>query len=656
MKRLALILALLLPLLASAEKRAEDLSSLSYAWRTLPPLGLHEAATIDTTLHNYYLQAVPSDISSAYATTGNYGAEGQNQIYFERPTMTQFFFRDGLRHWLPSEDTHKYYNTRVPMTLLSYNTGGSRDNNQDHLKMIFSGNANEKLQIGANFSYLYSKGMYDNQAAKNLIWGGSASYMGDRWELQAYYNHWNSLNKENGGITDDLYITDPAEVQGGQTSVNVKTIPTRLSAAHTRLVGGELYLNNRYKIGYWKEEQVDDTTTKKTYVPFTCIIWTLKYNQDKHLFYNEDQSEAREFWKNSYLDAASTRDRTGAWSLTNTVGLSLIEGFHKWAKFGLAAYVTHQFRKFNQTADTLAISGDDRPAGLTPYPFATRMKGSVGENLMWVGAQLTKQQGSLLTYEATGEIGFVGPAAGEIKAEGKVNTSFKLFGDTARVSAYGLFRNETAPFFMNHYISNHFAWENDFGKTRRLRFGGEILLGKTGTYLNVGMENVQNLIYFGEDFMPRQNSGSVQVFSAQLVQNFKAGALHWDNRLTYQTSTDESVLSLPKFAVYSNLYLRFKIARVLDVQFGIDCDFYTKYYAPNYQPATASFAVQHDQKIGSYPFMNAYLNMKLKKARFYVLFSHVNQGIVGGTGYFSMPHYPLNPRRFLMGVSVDFAN
>lgn len=69
-----------------------------------------------------------------------------------------------------------------------------------------------------------------------------------------------------------------------------------------------------------------------------------------------------------------------------------------------------------------------------------------------------------------------------------------------------------------------------------------------------------------------------------------------------------------------------------------------------------TFYNQHEIKCGNYPMMNAYVNMKLSRARFFVLFSHVNQGKLGGNNYFSSPHYPLNPRRFLMGVSVDFLN
>jgi hypothetical protein len=208
---------------------------------------------------------------------------------------------------------------------------------------------------------------------------------------------------------------------------------------------------------------------------------------------------------------------------------------------------------------------------------------------------------------------------------------------------------------MKHYVSNHFIWNNDFGKTRRLRVGGKLNIPHTNTYLNVGIENLQNYIYFNENCLPTQHSGSVKVFSASLLQNFEFGALHLDNKLNYQTSSVESVIPLPKFSIYSNLYVLFKVAGVLDVQLGVDCDYYTKYKSVNYQPATMSFYNQKEIEVGNYPFMNLYANMKLDKARFYVMFTHVNQGMTGNN-YFSLPHYPLNPRRFQLGVSVDFTN
>lgn len=631
----------------------------SYAWTTLPPLGLHEEATIDTLLYNYYQKSVPSEVSSAYATTGNLGAEGMNMIFFDREPMSDFFFRDAISAWLPAQGSHKYYNTRIPMTLLSYNMGGGKQDAQDRLKATFSGNAGPRFQFGADVDYIYSKGSYENQAVKDVMWGLSTSYIGDRYELQAFFNHYNNLNKENGGITDDLYILDPAVLQGGSASITPKSIPTRLSAAHTRLKGQEFYMNHRYKIGYWQvtppnDTIPEDTVEHRTYIPVSSFIWTLDYNSGSHVFDNTRTEESSEFWSNFYFDADRTHDRTSYWSLRNTFGVSLLEGFHKYAKAGLAAYITHEVRRYNQEVDPQQI--EVRPEHLTPLPENMPIPGATTENLLWVGAQLTKQKGKLFRYEATGKIGIVGPAAGEFDVSGNINARFKFWKDSVKVTGYGAFSNKTAPFLMNNYISNHFIWHNDFGKIRRFRAGGKLDLALTDTHLDIGVENIQNHIYFNSLGMPAQHGGSVQVFSASIQQNFKVGILHWNNSITYHASSESTVIPLPKLAVYSNLYLLFRVARVLHVQFGVDCDYYTKYNAPIYQPATTAFCNQNDVKVGGYPFCNAYLNMKLKKARFYVMMSHVNQGLFGGNKYFSMPGYPLNPRRFQLGISVDFAN
>lgn len=630
----------------------DTLSRLSYAWKILPPLGLHQPASIDTLVLNYYQKSVPSEVTPAYATTGNLGAEGKTMLFFEQEKMSDFFFADALQAWIPSIKTHKFYNTRRPMTLLSYNTGGGKETTQDRLKMEFSGNANAKTQIGAYLDYIYSKGSYNYQATKDLIWGASGSYIGDKYELQAFLYHYNLLNKENGGITDDLYITDPAEVQGGSSKVDTKTIPTNLSAAHSKFVGTDIYINNRYKVGYYEEEVVEDSVVSRTYIPVSSFIWTFNYKDGKHIFINKAPGEA-DFWENTYLNTTGTDDRTNYRSITNTLGVSLLEGFNKYAKAGLAAYATYQMRKYTQTTDTIDRV-DPLPEGLAPYPV-NKVPHDVSENLLWVGAQLTKQQGSLLRYNATAQFGVSGPVAGDIDINGNLSTRFKFLGDSVTITAYGRFQNEAAPYLMNHYVSNHFIWENDFGKERRFRIGGKLDIPHTNTFLNIGVENLQNYIYFNEKCLPTQHSGSVQVFSASLNQNFKLGILHWDNKLTYQTSSNKNVIPLPDLSVYSNLYIFFKVAGVLDVQLGVDCDYYTKYKGLGYQPATMSFYTQNEVEIGNYPFMNAYANMKLDKARFYVMFSHVNQGMTG-KNYFVLPHYPLNPRKFQIGVSVDFAN
>jgi len=654
-KFLALILLLfLIPSFGYAQKKKKQLAP-SYAWKLIQPLGLRESATIDTTLIDYYRRSIPSYVSNAYATTGNLGAEGMNMIYFERSPMSEFFFLDALSAWLPSESKMRFYNTRIPMTLLSYNFGGTDENAQDHLSMIFSGNANKKVQIGGLLDYIYSRGSYDYQATNDLTWGLSGSYISDRYEFQGYFNHFNFLNKENGGITDDLFITDPAQVQGGSGTFTPKSIPTKLTAAHSKVVGQEFYMNHRYKVGFYKEDSVpnNDTLVIKKYIPVVSFIWTMKYNSAKHIFLNSSASEDKSYWKNTYLSLGETNDRNNYSCISNTFGISLLEGFNKYAKAGLSAFVTHQFRSYSQTAAEVLLE-ETTPEGLDSSPVDV-IPGKKTQNLLYAGAQLTRQSGKILNYEATGRLGLIGPSVGEVYADGRVYTHIPLFKDTVTICGYGHFENRAAPYLMNNYVSNHFIWKNDFGKTRSARFGGIIDIPRTQTRLEAGLENVQNHIYFNADCLPEQHSGSVQIFSATVNQNFKFGILRWHNNITYQTSSNQDVIPLPKLAIYSNLFLWFKVAKVLQVQTGVDCNYYTKYMAVGYQPATMSFYNQKEIECGGFPFMTIYANMKLSKTRFYIMYSHFNDGITKNN-YFSMPHYPLNPARFQLGLSIDFAN
>lgn len=653
MKRILLILLATVTALAAFPAKKQQFPP-AYAWRMMQPLGLREPAPVDTLFEGYAQRSVPSAVSDAWACTGNLGGSGMNMIWMDRPAMGDFFFSDAVAAWLPSPSKQLFFNSRVPMTLLGYNTGGGRENSQDRLSTVFSGNINAEAQIGAFLDYLYSKGSYNRQAAKDLAWGFSGSYIGPRYQMQAYFYHYNLMGQQNGGIEDPLYITDPAVVQGGVTKVDAKAIPVLLNHAVARYKGTRFTMNHRYAVGFWRDlpMQETDTVQRREYVPVTSFIYTLDYSDHSHQFKDNDPAETAEYFGNAYIDSKITDGRTTMSTLDNILGVSLLEGFNRYAKFGLAAYLKYRINRYRQTPDTITGTGRD---DLTPWPDGI---GSIAakhnENLAYAGAQITKQQGSILTYEATGEIGITGRVSGDVRLDGTVRTRIPLRNDSLQVRLNGSFHNVAPSYFLNNYLSNHFIWHNDFGKQRTLRFGGAIDYSRTDTHLEIQAANVQNQIYFNQAYLPTQHGGSVQIFSARLRQNLRLGILHWDNRVTYQTTSDEHIIPLPKLAVYSNLYLKFKIA-TLSVQLGMDCDYYTKYYAPQYQPATSVFANQHSVQLGNYPFMNAYANFKLSKTRFYVMMSHVNQGWFS-KDYFALPGYPLNPRRFQIGLSIDFAN
>ena len=626
----------------------------SVAWSVSEPLGLHYPSTIDTIHLDYHRTMVPSMVSDAWLTTGNYGAPGQNQIFMERPLTSEFFFEDAIEAWMHNTRTMLYYNTRIPMTLLSHSTGGDKYSNLDRTQLEFSGNVDRKTQVGGAFDYIYSKGSYDVQADKDFTWRLFGSHMGDRYEMQTFFDHYNYTTKESGGITDDRYITDPAEVQGGVTRVDNKSIPTRLSSAHSHLEGSQLWLNQRYKVGFYRyrRDSITDTVIDRTYVPVTSFIWTLDFKHAKHQFLNSSGTEDNEFFDHTYLSSEGTNETTSYWRLRNTLGISLLEGFNKYAKFGFSVYGTHEVRRYTQVTDT--VTGTTMHEGLETVPAVVPHRTT--QSLLWLGGQLTKQRGSLLRYNATAQFGVLGDVAGEIDLSGDVTTRFKMLGDSVSIKGYGYFKNLSVPYLLKNFVSNHFAWENDFSKTKRVRVGGELDIPFSWTNVNVGYETLTDYIYWDADGLPAQHSGAIHVFSARLKQGLHFKAFNWDNSVTLQTSSNEEVLPLPKFAIYSNLYATFTIARVLHVQMGVDGNYYTKYYAPVYNPATMTFHSQHEMECGNFAIMNLYANFKMKQARFFVAWTHFNQKIKSGSAYFATPHYPLNPARFQIGVSVNFVN
>ena len=643
------------------------------AWTLTYPLGFHIPAEVDTAQYNYQRRSIPTMASDAWATTGNLGSPGTNLIWFEREKRSDFLFYNALGFWMPSFAKQKFHNTYVPTTILQYNYGGNSENHQDRLQGDFYGNVNRRIGIGGFVDYLHSKGCYNYQAAKHFNFGLSGYYYGDRYELQTFYQQYYHLNQENGGITDDRYITDPAAVQGGVTSVQYKSIPTRLTAARNRLSGAQFYMNHAYKIGYWSEEQVNDTLTRDIYIPVMKILYSFDYRHYRHNFV--EKSVSSDFWTDTYFDRATTNDNSILNSFSNTIGIYLIEGFRKWMKFGLSAYATYEINKFTlpnasydiPTSNTPSEGeeGGGTPEDGTPSPTANGLStlplslpdSKHNQNFLFIGGRIEKAQGSILRYNADVRFGLSGDAVGDLDLNGQILTNIPLFGDTVSIEAHGAFHNSTPDWLTKHYVSNHFIWSNDFGKQRSVKFGGSIEIPWTRTKAMIDVENLQNHIYFGEDFLPHQHGGNVQIMSVGLQQNFKVGILNWNNQVTWQVSSDQNIVPLPQLSVYSNLFIKARLFKVLNIQVGVDCDYYSKYKGLTYQPATMTFCNQQETSLGGYPFCNAYVNLRLYRCRFYVMMSHVNQGLFGSPyNEFSLPHYPINPRRFQIGIAVDFAN
>ena len=408
------------------------------------------------------------------------------------------------------------------------------------------------------------------------------------------------------------------------------------------------------------KKQADSMWMKKEFVPVTSFIHTIQFDNYRRIYqaYNTPSNYyANNYNVQEYLSGDSIYDKTRYYSLKNTFALSLLEGFNKWAKAGLKAFITSDLRHFT-------------------LPNATGID-SYNEHNLSIGAQLSKTQGKLLHYDAIAETWLTGSDAGQMKLDVNADLNFKLFGDTLTLSANGFLYRLNPTFYYRHFHSRHAWWDNDnLSKIIHSRIQGILNYQKTRTTLRVEIDEIKNYTYFASSYntvndnrvnhaiIVKQYNGLIHLLTASISQDFTFGPINWENMITYQNSSNKTVLPVPALNIYSNLYLRFKIAHVLRCDFGADVRYFTKYYAPDYVPILGQYAIQTNTdtngndnriEIGNYPVANVYANFHLKHTRFFIMLSHFNAG-TGRKNYFFTPHYPLNQSILRFGLSWNFFN
>lgn len=633
-------------------------------WKIDRQFGNMTEVPVDTLQHDFQNTNDTGGPTGHYTYLGNLGSPRISHVFFERKDPEQFFFLDPYDFTVVEPEDVVYTNTKSPFTNLTYYKQGGSSDGEERFKAYFAVNANKRLGFGFNIDYVYGRGKYMNQSTALFNGNLFAYYLGDKYNMHFSFINDNLKVAENGGIVDDRYVTRPLDMaEGGKVYANDE-IPTNLSQVWNHNTGYHAFLTHRYNVGFYRENpDAKDTVNTEIFVPVTSFLHTVKVDINRRKYISYDEAQNQQYFQNNYLTDVQ-RDETEQLAVKNTIGISLREGFNKWAKAGLTTFMSHEYRRFTMT-DTLART----PGQRIPTDYV--------ENTISVGGQLIKEQGQTLHYNVMGEIALVGEDAGQFQIQGKGDLNFRLFSDTVRLEANAYIKNLNPIFYYRHFHSKHYWWDNnDLSKIMRTRIEGKLSVDRWKTQLKAGVENIKNYTYldntsvkytetssgkevttYKNDVAVKQNSGNIQVFSAALRQDFKLGIFHLDNEITYQKSSNQDVLPLPELTLYHNLYIKFGLAKkVLQIEMGADVRYFTQYYAPDYAPTIGQFYLQNKEtryKLGGYPLLNGYINLHLKRTRIFIAMYNLIQG-QGEKSYFLAPHYPLNPRLLKFGLSWNF--
>lgn len=716
------------------------------------PKGIHEWTVdrrfgdilkqpMDTLTHMFQNTFFTSGMRGEYNYTGNTGTPRINRIFIDRQKDDgQFLFTQPYDFFHKQPDEFRFTNTLSPYTNLGYNTCGNRTNGEDHFTAKFAVNAGKHLGVGFNINYHYGRGYYSEQSTSLLGINLYGSYIGDQYQAHLLLTSNRQKITENGGITEDTYITNP---ESYDDNFATSEIPTVLSSNWNRNSSNHVFLTHRYNIGFHRKvkmsdeeiaakrfalesakdnpdkdkdkknrgnddvdengnkityagrpdnakvvesaplpadslmadsgrvkmdlatadsiisnktkEQPDTSWMKTEYVPVTSFIHTAQLDSHDRIY--QSHATPTNYYGNTYYNYDSSNeseiyDETKFLRLRNTFAISLLEGFNKWMFAGLKVFAASDLRRYALPDESNNL------VNYTDHNFS-------------IGGQMSRTQGKAFHYNVTAETWLLGDDQGQVKVDASAELNFPFLGDTVSLAAKGFFHNERPNYYLRHFHSSHFWWDDNLSMSTHTRIEGLLSYKKTRTSLRFGVDEITNHTYLvstfdTDDALGRINntvkvaqSGTpITVLTASLQQNLTLGILNWENTVTWQKSTEQSALPVPALNIYSNLYLKFRIAKVLYTELGADARYFTSYEAPDYMPAIGQFTVQGNAektKIGNYPIVCAYANFNLKGTRFFVMYAHANKGM-GNRCYFLTPHYPINGSVLRLGISWNFYN
>lgn len=230
-----------------------------YVWTVDRKFGDITPAVVDTMQHMYMNSIFNTGLYGEYNTTGNNYTARQSRIVIDRPLTDQFMFTQPYSYIMKQPQQLHFTNTLSPITNISYDNCGNKTNGEDHIDAKFAVNASKRLGFGFDLNYAYARGYYANQSTSHFGATLFASYLGDQYKMHAILSTYHQKVSENGGITDDNYITHP---ESFDDSYSENEIPTVLNQNWNRNNSLHAFLTHRYSLGFYRMVKMTEAEIK----------------------------------------------------------------------------------------------------------------------------------------------------------------------------------------------------------------------------------------------------------------------------------------------------------------------------------------------------------------------------------------------------------
>ncbi|HUW93504.1 MAG TPA: putative porin [Bacteroidales bacterium] len=630
---LAHIALLILPFTLSASDADTTLKKVTRQWTLTSDYTGEIAMPLDTAFSLFQRYRISDRYSDFNAYPGNYGLPLYQINFFDRVWQPDKYLYSNYVPFMYTPANPRFINTQVPFTEMVWTNGGSKPQAEQTFRIRHSQNINRKLNFGFIYDIVYSLGQYDYQKAANKTFLLHSSYNGDNYTAYFTAGINNLLSFENGGVVDAEFLSDN-EYSTADVPVNLNDV----NKAQSNLKNRHLMLVQRYSPG-GKRDTVTGELDRSGPVTFSHI-GIYEWNKRRYL----DNYPLAEFYDTILINRLVSSDSLSQSIFSNTFRVDLAAGSAGKFSFGAGAGIRSELRHYGQV-----VPGDSltRPDTVAKNQSSLVLTGKIFNNI-----------GDKFGWWASGDLWFQGYRAGDFIVNGRIFKEFSTGRGTLTWDATGAVASYTPSYWYTSWGSNNFAWQFDAGREFRLTVGSSLDYPGRHASIRFNYAIVDNFTYMGPNAMPSQYAGGLSVAALTVKKDFVVWKLHWDNTLLLQKSTNNEVLSLPVATGRSALFLdhifRFKATNgELSMQIGGEVFMHTLYNSMSYMPSTGRYFSRYDTETGNYPFINVFLNLKVKRTRFFIMFDHINSGLMG-YDYFLIPDYPLNVRMLRYGLAWTF--
>ncbi|MFC4738903.1 putative porin [Flavobacterium ponti] len=531
-------------------------------------------------------------------------------------TFPNFGFKAKHFNYLEVEDI-KYYSVPTPLSDLYFKTVMEQGQSLDAFLTI---NTKPNLNFSIAYKGIRSLGKYINSLTSSGNFRFTSSYFtkDKRYILNAHFTGQDIMNQENGGITttSDFEISDEPYDERAQLEVY-------FNDATNLLKGNRFFIDHSYKLS--KDNP-------------NSLVFTHQFNHE-YKFFEYNQRTVSDRFGDSYSNSIYNKTRYN--HLYNKIGVA-----YKTKDFGNLEFFVDD-NKYNYYYNSVVYDN----LGNIDVPNAINDRiNNVGGTYTYFATNLVAKLliSNAITDQSISNI--------EAKATYKLNDDYNFIFEYQKLNSLPAL-NYTL--YQSNYVD--YNWSNNFKNEKLNQF--KIAANTKWLDLSFNYKILNDHLYFENEnnditslkVKPKQFENTINYLSFQAKKEIKFWKFALDNTVLFQ-SVDQSsdIVNVPQIVTRNTIYFTDKVfKKAMQIQTGVTFNYFTEYYANDYNPLLAEFYVQNQTKIGGFPMLDFFINAKVRQTRIFLKAEHFNSAWTG-YNFYSAPNYPYRDFIVRFGLVWNF--